>query len=203
MAKTPQSAGVAKDPFETMRFIEAAALAGAAASARVPALVDLIDSSDYAHRFYADRALVGEQAAYAIRQIGVAPGIEELRRLLADPRCLEFPVACFDQGTYVGDYATRDVAPAGLAAMLVPLLGTEGLGLFRELAMNAASSHEEISASARAAIDTLLAGLTGDEPPRLLAFLRKEATAMMDRPEAKACLARLAELEAGARTRGL
>lgn len=201
MVEEPNSLRAATDPFEAMQTIEEAALAGRAAAGRVPALATLIGRSDYAHRFYSDHALIGEQAAYAIRQIGVAPDLDRLRELLADPRILEFPVACYDQGTYVGDYATRNVAPAGLAAMLVPLLGVEGLRLFRELATNAANAHDEIAEPARAAIDKLLGLLTGAEEPEFLTTVKGEAEAMTGAAEAgdiaKACLKRLDELKGG------
>src|SRR6185295_17691983 len=70
-----------------------------------------------------------------------------------------------DQGTYVGDYAARDLAPAGLAAELVPLMGVRGLRLLPELVANAGRSHPAIAALvARVSDDdaALGAGLRGE-----------------------------------------
>jgi hypothetical protein len=173
---------------QKLEAIEAAARLGAHAAALVPDLAALVSSDEYVpctSRDYswATHALIGEGAARAIAAIGVAPDVATLRALLGDHRVLHFPQACFDQGAYIGDYASETRSPAALAARLVPLMGASGLSLLPELAANLHSDTDEISSAASMAIADLAAKLEHADA-RLVADLRGEAEIMAASPEA-------------------
>jgi hypothetical protein len=91
----------------------------------------------------------------AIEYIGVGPALEELGMLLNDRRIIIMPEACYDQGAYIGDYASTTFSPAGLAAQLVPLHRENGLKLIGQLAANARDESEDIGRPARWAIEWL------------------------------------------------
>ena len=174
---------------EKLRAIEAAARLTARAAALVPDLAALIGSDQYvqctSREHWTGHALIGEEAAKAISAIGVAPDTATLRTLLCDHRVLFFPEACFDQGAYIGDYASQSRVPAALAARLVPLMGPAGLSLLPELAANLRSDADEVSSAASMAIAGLAAKLDGADDG-LVEALRREAGAMAASPEAMA-----------------
>jgi hypothetical protein len=174
LAETLRS-GNAYDKLDAMR---AAAATGRAAASLVPDLAALLSSHEYAHNILTSHAPLCEHASYAIRDIGVAPDLDTLRALLASERVMQFPVACFDQGTYVGDYADETIATAGLAASLVPLMGVSGLMLLPELLANASKREAGIAEPAGRAIAKLTA-LVADADPGLAARLTNGISAAL------------------------
>ncbi len=137
-----------------LRAIEAAAVAPDGARF-VPALALLLNSSDYVPASFPGHDYLAERAFAAIRQIGRAPPVDTLRALLADHRILSLPQAAYDQGVHVGDYATREIVPAELAARLVPLLGDDARLLETELRANTHHADARIAEAAIAALKSL------------------------------------------------
>lgn len=147
---------------EQLEGIRGAAKLGAAAAPLVSDLAAFLISDDYvpctALDFeYSGHAPLAEAAAGAIEAIGVAPGAELLKRLMSDPVILILPEASYDQGAYIGDYGQERLAPAGLAAQLVPLLGQKSFDLLPELFQAAQSLEKEIGRPARRSIERMLA----------------------------------------------
>jgi hypothetical protein len=164
------------DAYEKLEAMRATAMAGRAAASLVPDLAALLLSDEYVHNINTAHAPLCEHATYAIRDIGVAPDRETLRALLASDRVMAFPVACFDQGLYVGDYADENFAPAGLAANLVLLMSISGLTLLPELLANAGKADETIAEPAERAVAKLTA-LVAEADPGLAARLAREIDA--------------------------
>lgn len=130
------------------------------AGSLVPDLAALMTSGDYVpctQREYefSGHASLAWTAASVIESIGVAPGVDVLRRLLADHQLIVLPEACYDQGAYIGDYSSETIAPAGQAAKLVRLMGANGFALFDELAANARHEEDLIADPARRTIIAL------------------------------------------------
>jgi hypothetical protein len=170
--------------------MEEAALAHASAAPLVPDLAPFMTSSDYVpctERQYdfSGHAPLAFQAMSTIESIGVAPDIETLRRLLGDHRRIVLPEACYDQGAYIGDYSSEALAPAGLAARLVPLMGADAFGLLAELAANARHEDDLIAGPARRAV-IALSRLSAASEPRAAAMLRGEMEAVAALPEVAA-----------------
>lgn len=167
--------------------MEEAALAHASAAPLVPDIADFMTSADYVpvgeqEYDFSGHAPLAFQAMSTIESIGVAPDVETLRRLLGDHQLIVLPEASYDQGAYIGDYGSETLAPAGLAARLVMLMGADGFGLFAELAANARHQEDLIADPARRAIlklSLLGPALTADS----IAMLRGEMAAVQMLPE--------------------
>jgi len=130
------------DKYACLAAMEAAAKAGRAARSLLPDLAALLTSDDYvpctarAYEF-SGHAPLAQSAASVIEAIGVAPDVETLRRLLADPRTFLLPDASYDQGAYIGDYSSETIAPAAFAGRLAEMLGLGGFALLEDLAVTA------------------------------------------------------------------
>ena len=134
------------DKYECLTAIEAAGKAGRAARSLVPDLAALLTSEDYvpctAREYeFSGHASLAQSATSAIEAIGVAPEIETLRRLLADPRIFLLPEASYDQGAYIGDYSSETIAPAGFAGRLSEMMGLSAFALLDDLAI--AARHDD------------------------------------------------------------
>lgn len=143
--------------YEKLDAIEEAGQAGAHAAPLVPNLARLLTSEEYVPCESLDfpywgHAPLGEEAVGAMQLIGKAPDVPTLLALLDDTRVFELPEASYDQGAYIGDYGTDYIAPAGLAAQLVPLMGADSVELLPVLERNAQIERKEIGAPARRAI---------------------------------------------------
>ncbi len=146
-----------------------AAIAGPPAAALVPIFGLFLGSQDYvpvSERDYdfSGNAPLATAAMSAIEAIGAPPDPAQLRRLLADRRVFELPEASYDQGAYIGDYGTEYVAPAALAAQLVPLLGQGAFALLPDLVRNGRDELKLIWESAIAAIGKFVALLPEASP---------------------------------------
>lgn len=135
----------------------------------VPQLAALLTSEEYvpctAREYeFSGHAEIGFEAMSAIRQIGTAPDLATMRRLLDDPRVFLLPEASYDQGAYIGDYGGTEAAPAGLAARLVEVMGTDGFVLTPVLARNAGREADVIAQPAQRAMREL-AKIVGTAPP--------------------------------------
>lgn len=95
------------------------------------------------------------------------------------------PEASYDQGAYIGDYSTQHIAPAALAARLVPMLKTDGFLLGPELAAAALAEQEIIWKSAILALGRL-ARLVAEASPERRATLVGEIERLAASPEATA-----------------
>jgi hypothetical protein len=82
------------------------------------------DSAGRPFRFVsiAGNTSIAWAACEAIIAIGVAPRPETLAAIAAKPR-FAIPLACFDQGAYIGDYASETIDPAELVARIRKRLG--------------------------------------------------------------------------------
>jgi hypothetical protein len=151
----------AERPHDKLPAITRAALAHEGAAALVPDLTALLVSDQYVpctaleHEF-SGHEIIAFSAMQAIESIRVPPDREALRALLADRRVYALPEACYDQGAYIGDYATQYVAPAALAARLVPMLKMDAFRLAPELATNALAEEEIVSEPAIRALGRLV-----------------------------------------------
>lgn len=84
------------------------------AAGAVPALARALrDGGCAAH--LGDYVTVAECAADALEAIG-APAVPALLDALGDATSFDVPVMCYDQGAYIGDYASRTVSAGELAA---------------------------------------------------------------------------------------
>lgn len=107
--------------------------------------------------------VIARSAMQAIESIGVPPPVEPLRALLADERVFLLPEASYDQGAYIGDYSSEEIAPAGLAARLVPLFGDDAPQFAPDLAQAALREHSLIWEPATLALTRILKR-TPDDP---------------------------------------
>lgn len=134
------------DKYECLEAIEAAGRTGRSARSLVPDLAALLTSEDHvpctAREYeFSGHALLAQSAASVIEAIGVAPDIEMLRMVLADPRIFLMPEASYDQGAYIGDYSSEYIAPAAFAGRLAEMFGLSGFALLDDLA--ATALHED------------------------------------------------------------
>lgn len=147
-------------PRDNLDAMEAAARMHADAGPLVPDLVRFLYSEAYvpctARKYeFSGHAILAEEAMRVIEEIGVAPPMDELRRLLADRRVTMMPEASYDQGAYIGDYSSSTFSPAGLAARLVPLYGQDSFALLSDLLSAALDEPEEIRRPAQRAMKRL------------------------------------------------
>jgi hypothetical protein len=147
-------------PTDNLFAIEAAVHLREAAAPLVPDLLRFLTSERYVpcdQREYefSGHAILAEDAMRVIEHIGVAPDIDELRKLLDNKRVIIMPESSYDQGAYIGDYSSTTFSPAGLAARLVPLHGENGLKLVGQLAANARDESDDIGQPALRAIKLL------------------------------------------------
>ena len=175
---------------EKLEAIDAAALMGAPAAALVPILATFLTSEEYVpcdqRRYhFSGHAHLCFDAMQAIESIGTPPELRTLRTLLADPRVFFLPEASYDQGAYIGDYGGIKIAPAGLAARLVPLMRHRAFDLLPELFAAACNPSEEIGGPARRAFRKL-AEFLPDASPVARAGYRAAVEAMAALPEAVA-----------------
>ena len=144
-------------PLDNLAAIEAAAKMREAAAPLVPDLLQFLTSEAHVpctsrEYEFSGHALLAEEARGAIEMIGVAPGFDALRRLLADHRVFLMPKASYDQGAYIGDYDSETLAPAAQAARLVALFGQGGFAFLPDLEANARCEADEIGQPSRRAI---------------------------------------------------
>jgi hypothetical protein len=168
-------------PRDNLAAIEAAASLRAAGAPLVAELIQFLTSQAYvpctAREYeFSGHAILAGAATRTIEAIGVAPDMDDVRRLLADHRIFTLPKACYDQGAYIGDYDSETTAPAGNAARLVALLGQGGFALLPQLAGNARHEAEEIGRPARRAIADL-----AKLAPQATVAIRQDFIAAIDR----------------------
>lgn len=147
--------------WEKAAAMHEAAVAESGAGSLVPDIAVLLDSDDYLRVSEQDYSFSGitpmaQAAVGSIESIGVAPDVPTLKKLLDDRRVFLLPEASYDQGAYIGDYSSQEVAPAALAARLVPLMREDGFKLMPELFWNAQQEHKLIWEPAIRAIRKLL-----------------------------------------------
>lgn len=138
-----------------------AAIAHASAAPLVPDIAVFMTSEDYVPVEEQDYSFSGHSplswaAMGSIESIGVAPDLATLRKLLDSRTVMILPEASYDQGAYIGDYSSESIAPAALAARLVPLMREDGFVLLPELLWNAQQEEKLIWESAILAIKKLL-----------------------------------------------
>lgn len=155
-----------------------AALAEGGAESLVPDIATFLSSDDYlrvSEQKYSFSGItpLAFAAMSSIESIGVAPEVVTLRKLLDDRRVFLLPEASYDQGAYIGDYSSQAIAPAQVAARLVPLLKADGFKLLPELLFNARNDEKEIWQPAILATKRLLPFLANaaDHERELLAAL--------------------------------
>lgn len=178
--------------WEKLEAINTAALMHGAAAPLVPLIATFLTSTEYVpctqQKYdFSGHAPLANEAMRAIESIGVAPDAQVLRALLLDPQVLEFPEASYDQGAYIGDYGCEFVAPAGLAARLVPVMGQAGFVLLPELFQAACSLEDEIGKPARRAFQemTKLLPEASAQSRRALADVAERMAFMPDALEPK------------------
>lgn len=147
--------------FQKLEGMEAAAKLKERAAPIVPLLVPFLTSEEYVpvtSRKYAfsGHALLAFEAMQTIEAIGVPPDTAVMKQLLADPQIMLLPEASYDQGAYIGDYSSETLAPAGLAARLVKVMGQDGFDLLNDLLETARNPAKEIGEQARLAIQRMI-----------------------------------------------
>lgn len=175
-------------PRRKLDAIEAAALLHEEAADLVPLLTGLLTSDEYvpcyAQKYdFSGHAPLAFEAMRAIESIRFAPEAATLRTLLADSRVFALPEASYDQGAYIGDYGQELLAPAGLAARLVPMMGQSGFELLPELFDAACSSEDQIGKPARLALERM-ACLLGEATSATRSAVAAVAAKMATLPEA-------------------
>lgn len=147
--------------WEKSEAMHEAALVESGADPLVPDIAAYLTSDDYIRVSEQEYSFSGITplafaAMSSIESIGIAPDVAMLRKLLDDRRIFILPEASYDQGAYIGDYSSQTVAPAELAARLVPLMKADGFALLPELLFNARNDEKQIWEPAMLAIKRLL-----------------------------------------------
>lgn len=147
--------------WEKAAAMHEAAVAASGAESLVLDIAVFLTSDDYIRVSEQDYSFSGitplaQAAIGSIESIGIAPDVATLKKLLDDRRIFLLPEASYDQGAYIGDYSSQEVAPAALAARLVPLMRADGFSLLPELFWNAQQEQKLIWESAILAIRKLL-----------------------------------------------
>lgn len=137
-----------------------AALAAGGAEPLVPDIAAFMTSDDYLRVSEQDYASSGITplafaAMRSIESIGIAPSLATMRALLDNRTVVLLPEASYDQGAYIGDYSSQEVAPAELATQLIPLMGAGGFVLLPELLHNIRNGEALIWESAIRALKRL------------------------------------------------
>lgn len=178
------------DPRECLRGVEAVWPLGKAGAPLVADLAALLTSQDHVpctalEYEFSGHALLAQSAKSAIESVGIAPDMTTLRTLLADPRIFLMPEASYDQGAYIGDYSSEEIAPAGYAGQLVELMGLDGFVLLNDLAAAACHEHKLVAWPSQRAI-MRLADRVAEAGVAERARLADLATAVEAMPEAAA-----------------
>ena len=88
---------------------------GAAGAFALPQLALALQDDGYlCEQTHDDYSLICERAAQTLQNMG-APAVPVLLNALANTTVHSCPVKCYDQGAYIGDYASREVAVCELA----------------------------------------------------------------------------------------
>ena len=164
------------DPYDQLAALDEIALTWKARAVDlVPLIATLMTSEGYVPRTqrtyeFSGHAEICFHAMSTIRAIGIAPDLETMRTLLADERVFLLPEASYDQGAYIGDYGRVFIAPAGLAAQLVELIGADGFALSPMLAANAGHKADQIAYPAQRAMRELAKILSHASPEQYAGF---------------------------------
>ena len=176
------------DPYDQLEALEEIARTWKEKAAKlVPLIATLITSEGYVpctQREYefSGHAEICFHAMSTIREIGTAPDLSTMRTLLSDERVFLLPEASYDQGAYIGDYSGVFIAPAGLAAQLVEVMGTQGFVLSPMLTANAGHKEEQIAHPAQRAMRDL-AKIVAQAPPEQFTGFAAVVEVMGNLPE--------------------
>lgn len=105
----------APDPLKKIEAIRAIGGLGAGGAFAARGLAAALRDDGYANDYGLDDYVsVAESAAQALAHIG-PPALPALLDGLSDDTVFDYPVKCYDQGAYIGDYASRTMRVSELA----------------------------------------------------------------------------------------
>ncbi len=104
----------------------------------LPAIVNLLSSSQHVPCTNMENPGLGHQSiALAAMRILLALNLplpaDPVLKILNDDASIELPEACYDQGAYIGDYATFAFLPAAYAARVAWLCGAQAAASTRRI----------------------------------------------------------------------